>query len=238
MRDFLPCATRRSIFMRARIFGLAALALECSSMLAPTPAVAADYSVMGAQTLAAGRHATYVTVGLPDAELGATFGLNSIADISPRLRLQYGRGTRIGGAGVGVGAALRMKLARARRWTFAALAEPEVSLHLWGNDVPPTTTTGMPALSIAPFAVGLVADREVLPGVRIVAGLKLPVTFYVQPEWVLNVPLIAELGVETELSRSLILLTRVDTGVDFYGPGGLPGSAPYFRVRVGLGWAR
>lgn len=201
-------------------------------------AAAADFSVIGAQTLAQGQKAAYVTVGLPDAEIGLGLGLNSIADVTPRLRLQYGRGTRIGGAGVGVGAAFRMKIARARSWTFAVLAEPEVALHLWGEDIPPTTTVGVPALSMSPFAVGAVADRMVVPGVRVTAGLKVPVTFYLQPEWVMNVPLIAEVGVESEIARNMLLIARIDSGIDFYGPGGLPGTQPYFRVRVGLGWGQ
>lgn len=225
----LPCG-------RTSLLGAVVLAVVAAS--APDVVSATDFSFFGATTLAAGSHAGYVTVGLPDAEIGAVFGLSSIADITPRLRLQYGRSTRVGGFGVAAGTQLRMKFARAARWTFAVVAEPEISVHMWGVDHPPTTTTGVPALALSPFAAGLVADRQVLSGVRLTAGIKVPLTFYLSPEWVMNVPLIAELGVESALAPGMVVLARVDAGADFYGPGGLPGVESYFRVRVGIGWSK
>lgn len=224
---------RNPTFQRslAALFALATLL-----SLTPATAVASDFSYLGATTLKAGQSAGYATVGLPDAEIGLVFGLNSIADATPRLRLQFGRGTRIGGAGVAASAAVRMQVARTNRWTISLVTEPEVSVHLWGNDHPPTSTSGVPALAVTPFSMGVLADREVLPGVRVIAGIKVPVTVYLRPEWVLNVPVIAEVGAESQIADKLTLLARIDTGADFYGPGGLPGSEAYFRVRVGIGW--
>ena len=214
------------------------LFVACVMLLMPMSAFGADYSVFGAETLPAGRYAAYATVGLPDLEVGASFGLNSVADVTPRVRLQYGRGTRIGGGGLALGASLRMKIARTSAWSIALVSQPEVSLHLWGKDHPPTTTTSIPALAISPFAAGVVADRVVLEDVRVTAGIKVPLTFYMRPEWVMNVPLIAEIGVESKVADNILLLARIDTGVDFYGPGGLPGTAAYFRLRAGLAWSK
>jgi len=224
----------------ARIIALLGIPLLCMAVVLVLPAIATanEVSLFGAETLRPGNKAAYVTVGLPDVEIGAAFGLNSTSDVTPRLRLQFGRGTRLGGAGVAVGAQLRMKVARAARWTFALVSEPELSLHLYPNAHPPTTTSGMPSLAISPLAAGVVADRLVLPEVRVIAGLKAPLTFYLQPEWVMNVPLIAELGVEAKVGNNLMVLTRFDAGADFYGPGGVAGTESYFRVRVGVGWVR
>lgn len=221
----------------ALLFAAAAVALAAVAL--PTVAWADnDASLFGASTLAPGSRAAYVTVGLPDIEVGAGFGLNSAADITPRLRLQYGRGTRLGGFGTAVGAQLRMKIARSNNWTIALVSEPELSLHFYGKDNPPTLSTGLPSLAFSPLAAGIVADRLVLSDVRIIAGIKAPLTFYVTPEWVMNVPLIAELGVEAEVADNLKLVTRFDAGADFYGPGGIAGTQSYFRIRVGLGWSR
>lgn len=217
---------------------LSAAVLFAGVFAAPSVASATDFSVFGATTLPAGSFGAYATVGLPDVEFGAVFGLNSIADITPRVRLQFGRSTRLGGFGVAAGTQLRMKIARSSRWTIALVAEPEVSLHLWGTNLPPTTTSGVPAFAVSPFAAGVVADRQILAGVRLTAGLKVPLTFYLRPEWVMNVPLIAEVGVESTLTQGMMVLARVDAGADFYGPGGLPGTESYFRVRVGLGWTK
>ncbi|GEM_PF-2669311 len=197
-----------------------------------------DFSYFGARTLAPGNSAAYVTVGLPDAEFGMTFGLNSVADVTPRARIQYGRGGRVGGIGFGMGTQLRMKVARGGGWTAAIVGEPELAVHMFGEDHPPTTTTGLPSIAFTPLSAGIVADKQVLSDVRLVAGLKVPVTFYLRPEWIVNVPIIAELGVESHIADNVVLLTRFDAGADFYGPGGLPSTHSYFRLRAGIGWGQ
>ncbi len=210
--------------------------------IAPTIASAAapeaDFSYFGGRTLAAGDSAAYVTIGLPDAEFGASFGINSVADVTPRARIQYGHGARVGGVGFGVGTQLRMKVIRGGGWTAAIVAEPELTVHLFGETHPPTMTAGLPSIAFAPLSAGIVADRQLLSDVRVIAGIKVPLTFYLRPEWIVNVPVIAELGVESQISRGVTLIARVDTGADFYGPGGLPGTRSYLRLRAGIGWQR
>ncbi len=215
------------------------LALTAALLLAAGSASANDYSFLGARSLQPGSRTAYATVGIPDLEMGATWGLNSLTDLTPRLRLQFGRGTRVGGGGLAVGAALRMRLARLGGWMLAVVAEPELQLHLFSRDHPPVADAdgeGVQSFGISPVAGGVVVDREILPDVRFIAGLKVPLTFYLAPTWVVNVPLVAELGCEARIADNLYLVTRIDGGVDFYGPGGDPGTALYFRGRLGLGW--
>ena len=215
------------------------LAALATLLLMTGPVSAEDFSFLGARSLQPGSRTAHVTVGIPDLEMGATFGLNSLTDLTPRLRFQFGRGTRVGGGGVAVGAALRMRLARAGGWMLAVVAEPEVQMHLFSRDHPPVSgaaAEGVQSFGISPLAGGSVVDKEILSDVRFIAGLKVPLTFYLAPTWVVNVPLVAELGCEARIADNLYLVTRIDGGVDFYGPGGDPGSALYFRGRLGLGW--
>lgn len=208
-----------------------------SMLLLSVTTSAADFSFLGARSLQPGTQTAYATVGVPDLEMGTTWGLNSLVDVTPRLRLQFGRGTRVGGGGVALGAALRMRLASAGGWLFALVAEPEAQVHLYANDHPPTAgNEDVQAVALSPLAGGIVVDKEILDGVRFVAGLKVPLTFYVSPAFVVNLPVVAELGCEAQIADGLYLVTRIDGGVDFYGPGGAPGSELYFRGRIGLGW--
>jgi len=215
-----------------------ALAIFAALVLSAGTAAANDTSFLGARTLQPGSQTAYATVGIPDLEMGVTWGLNSLSDITPKVRLQFGRGTRVGGGGLALGAALRMRLARMGGWMLAVVAEPEIQMHLFSRGHPPVAEgEAVQSFAISPLAGGIVVDKEVLPGVRFVAGLKVPLTFYVAPTWVVNVPLVAELGCEAKIADNLYLVTRIDGGVDFYGPGGESGSELYFRGRLGLGWA-
>ena len=215
---------------------IACISLACQPLVGGD-ALAADYSFLGARSLQPGSQTFYATVGVPDLELGTTFGLNSLVDLTPRLRLQFGRGTRVGGGGVAIGAAVRMRLASWGGWMVALVAEPEAQVHLYSRDHPPTSgDEDVQSVAISPLAGGLVIDKEIIESVRFVAGVKVPLTFYVSPSWIMNVPLVAELGCEARIANNLYLVTRIDGGVDFYGPGGAPGTELYFRGRIGLGW--
>jgi hypothetical protein len=178
---------------------------------------------------------------VPDVEVGAGFGLNSLVDVTPRARLQFGRGMRMGGIGVTTGVAARMKVARTNGWTLALVAEPEVGFHVGASDHPPGLAgpgQDDKTLSASLFAGGVVADRVVIAGTRLIVGAKVPLTFHLAPAMVMNVPLLVELGMEVAVSKRLFLLARFDGGFDFYGPGGTPGRRPHVRIRVGLGWLR
>lgn len=216
-----------------------AVALLVAAALVPADVHATPVSFLGARTLAPGQQTAYATVGVPDMEFGATWGLNSLTDITPRLRLQFGRGARFGGGGLGLGASIRMHLWQLGGWALALAAEPEVQLHLYSRDHPPVVgEASTQSFAISPLATGLLFDRPINNAVSLTGGVKVPLTFYLAPERVLNVPLIAELGCEVEITRNLYLVTALEGGVDFYGPGGDPGWAPYFRGRIGLGWVR
>ncbi len=224
--------TRRGArrLLAAGMLSLAALALT-------VPARADAASFLGAQTRAPGERAMYATLGIPDAELGATFGLNSLTDVTPRLRLQYGRGTELGGAGLAVGAGVRFQVARLAGWTIALTAEPEVSLHVGARNSP-MVVSGSSANTLA-FGVGVpgvVADRALNHGVRFIAGVRAPITVYALPGWTLNVAVFGQVGAEFLLGDDLVMLALVDVGADLYGPGAATGSALFFRSRVGLGW--
>ncbi len=215
------------------------LALFAALLLSAGTASANDFSFLGARSLQPGSQTAYATVGIPDLELGATWGLNTLTDLTPKMRLQFGRGTRVGGGGLALGAALRVRVARWRGWMLAMVAEPELQMHLFSRGHPPMVTAqdeSVQSFAISPLAGGVVIDREVISDVRFIAGLKVPLTFYLAPTWVVNVPLVAELGCEARIADNLYLVTRIDGGVDFYGPGGATGSELYFRGRLGLGW--
>lgn len=197
-----------------------------------------DVSFFGARTIAEDAAALYATAGLPDVEIGAVYGLSTLADVTPRVRFQYGRGARIGGGGVSLSSAFRMKFAEWQGWTFAVLGTPEVALHLYGVNNPATTKSSPQTFRVTPFAGSLVADRLVLPSLRLILGLEAAVGFFVSPEVVLHTPLAVQLGAELRITERLFLLTRFDTGFDYYSQGSRPGSEIYLRARVGIGWAR
>ena len=197
-----------------------------------------ELSFFGAQTVAEDASALYVTAGVPDVEIGAIYGLSSLADVTPRVRFQYGRGTRIGGGGLSVSSAFRMKFAEWSGWTIAVIGAPEVGLHLYGVDHPPTTKSSPQSFRVTPFAGSLIADRLMLPSLRLILGLEAAIGFFIAPEFVLHTPLVAQIGAELRVTERLFLLARFDTGFDFYSQSGRPSSDVYLRARVGIGWAR
>lgn len=195
-------------------------------------------SWIGAETLAQGESALIVSAGLPDLEVAYLQGISSIADAAGRLRFQYGRGVRIGGGGVTIGATLRLRLAESAGWSIALVSEPELVLHVLGHDHPPTSKVGGTALGLTPLAGGLTISRELAPDVRLAVSVATAVGFFVVPDTVLSVPLTAGIGAEAKLTPTTWLFAKIDSGFDFYGPGGLPGSQAFLRARVGLSWLR
>ena len=195
-------------------------------------------SWIGAETLAQGESAMIVSAGLPDLEVAYPQGISSIADAAGRLRFQYGRGVRIGGGGVTLGATLRLRLAESAGWSIALVSEPEVVLHVLGHDHPPTNNNGATAFGLTPLAGGLTISREIVPDVRLAVSVATAVGFFVTPEMVLSVPLTAGIGAEAKLTPTTWLFAKLDSGFDFYGPGGLPGSQAFLRARLGLSWLR
>ncbi len=191
-------------------------------------------SWIGATTLPEGEQAFAVSAGLPDIEAAWLHGISTVADAALRLRVQYGRGARIGGGGATVGATLRLHLGELGGWQVALRSEPELMLHLLGIDHPPTTTAGGMSLALTPLSGGLTLSREVLPDLRVALSVATAVTLFAVPQAVLSVPLHAGLGVEARLDKNLWLFTKVDTGFDFYGPGGVPGGRTALRAYVGL----
>lgn len=211
----------------------------------PTPAVPQaaanwvdDLSFFGARTIEEDAAALYATAGIPDIEVGVVYGLSTLADVTPRARFQYGRGARIGGGGLSLSSAFRMKFAEWRGWTIAVIGAPEVGLHLFGQDHPPTTKSSTQSFRITPFAGSLVADRLMLPSLRLIVGIEAALGFFVTPEVVLHTPLVVQIGAELRVTDRLFLLARFDTGFDYYSQNSRPSTETYLRARVGLGWAR
>lgn len=230
-----------------RFPSLLAAAVTVTIALGVAPAWAADVvangdeayaappvSVIGAQTLAAGERALVVSAGVPDVEVGMLWGTGSMTDVLARVRLQYGRGVRFGGGGVTIGATLRMRLASFSGWNLALTSDPELMLHLYGDQHPLTNKASTIALGVTPLSGGLVIDRMLLPEVRLCVGVQTGVGFFVAPETVLAVPLTAGIGVESLLGETTWMFARIDTGLDLYGPGGVTGSRAFLRARLGL----
>ncbi len=213
---------------------LAALPARAQLVEANDPFGQPMVSWLGATTLPEGEQAFAVSAGLPDVEAAWLHGISSVADAAVRLRFQYGRGARVGGGGATVGATLRLHLGEFAGWQVALRSEPELMLHILGVDLPPTKTAGGMALALTPLSGGLTLSREVLPDLHVAVSLVTAVTLFAVPEAVLSVPLHAGFGFEGRLDKNLWLFTKVDTGIDFYGPGGVPGTRTALRAYVGL----
>lgn len=228
---------RRSSALVALLFGLVGASAEASAqgaVVADTRFAAPSVSAVGAETLAEGERALLVSAGLPDIEVGMLWGTGSMTDVLARVRFQYGRGVRVAGGGVTVGATLRMMLARFSGWNLALTSDPELSLHLLGRDHPPTNSAGTVAFGVTPLSGGVVLDRMLLPELRLALAVQTGVGFFLAPETVLAVPLTAGLGIESKLTDTTWMFARIDTGLDLYGPGGVPGSQAFLRARLGL----
>jgi hypothetical protein len=227
------------------MFLLLTLGVATAAIAQPAPAVPQaedswvdDLSFFGARTIAEDASALYATAGVPDIEVGVVYGLSTLADVTPRARFQYGRGARIGGGGLSLSSAFRMKFAEWHGWTIAVIGAPEVGLHLYGNDHPPTTKSSPQSFRITPVAGSLVADRLMLPSLRLIVGIEAALGFFVTPEVVLHTPLVIQVGAELRVTNRLFLLARFDTGFDYYSQHSRPTSEAYLRARIGLGWAR
>jgi hypothetical protein len=246
--------SRRSLSLsadlqRVRLFGPAGWL--CVALLAPAlalaePSSAADdavfapppVSVLGALTLPAGEQALTVSAGLPDLEVGWLVGLSSLADVRPRLALQFGRGVRIGGGGTTLGATFRLQLAAFSGWHLALTSDPELTLHFFGVDHPPTADSTSTAFLLTPFSGGLVLDRALHEDVRLVISVQSAVGAFISPETALHVPVIAGVGGEFRLGDAVWLYTKLDSGADLYGLGSAAGSRAYLRARVGISLPR
>ena len=200
-----------------------------------------DLSFFGARTIAQGQTALWLTAGLPDVEIGALYGLSTLADFSPTVRFNYGRGLRIGGGGATATARFRMKFAETHGWTIAVSGEPGLTLHLSAQDHPPTTSAGAQSVVLTPIAGAITADRLLTPSLRLNVGLRAAVGFFLVPESLVHTPIQGQVGVELHVTKDLFLLAQVDLGVDLYSQYSAPvsdASRFFTRVRLGLAWAR
>lgn len=218
----------------ARRLSAACLLAASVGLFAAAPAHAA--AVIGAANFDQGDFALYGSAGLPDLEVGGVIGINSLFDVAPRLRLQYGQATRVGGLGFGLGAALRLRVAGADGWQVAFVSTPDVAVHLDAEDHPPVTKSPSTVLALRPGAPGLVVSRVLGEGLTAAIGLEAPVTVFVQPRVSLMVPLLLTAGVEAALTPQWSLFVHGEVGTAFYGPGGRSDSETLLRLRLGVAW--
>jgi hypothetical protein len=220
--------------MPRRVLRLTPLfALATAWMLGASPAVAAG-TLIGAGTFDAGQSAAYASVGWPDVEVGGVLGLNSLADVSPRLRLSYGQASRPGGFGVAIGSGLRLQVAALEGWRIALLAGPELFTYLNAQDHPPAGPGSQSLMGFTIGAPGVVASRTFGDGVTAALGLHAPLTVHLLPEASLAVPMYVSAGFEAMLLDGLTLFAQAELGSVLYGPGGKPDSEFYPRFRLGL----
>jgi hypothetical protein len=223
------CAAERSPPGAARVV----------STPADTPPSAEGFtgSLVGAELLPRHHTVLYGAMGWPDAIIGVQRGATSAFDWGGRVRLQFGRGLRVGGGGFGLGGNLRLRFARWRGWTFATVAEPELLFHGRPVNHPPLDGDDPNATVALQLGVpSVVADKRLKSDVRLALAAKVPFTIHMVPQAVWQTPVYAEASVEVRLQPRLMLLAQVATGADFYGPGGAGGAAFYAHTRLGLAW--
>jgi hypothetical protein len=189
-------------------------------------------------TLPEGQRSLYVAAGVPDLELGLCLGQNSLVDLTPRLRLLYGRGTRVGGAGTAIGLLARLMIARAGDFTVSLAAEPEFSLHWGARDHPPakggSVTSDTTALSLGVPIV--LAETGLGEQVRLLFGAGMPIQVIMSPRAVLAVSPQGRVAAEVAVNERVAALGGVELGYDLYGPGGDPRGLFLYRAWLGLSW--
>ncbi len=204
-------------------------------------AQAAEPSVWGATPLDQGQWGVWGTLGAPDVEGGARFGLSSVADVGARLRLSGGTGATMGGFGVTMSGLTRLRLARLGDWEVALQAEPGLNIHGSAQHwAPLVKAKADKAANLVALDLGLpavTASTWLTPSLLLAVGLAAPLRVYVLPEATLEVPVLLQVATEAKVSGHWSALAGGELGGNFYGPGAGAATADWsWRLRLGLGW--
>jgi hypothetical protein len=132
----------------------------------------AHYSLLGAQTVAAGSDVISAEAGWPGVSFGFTHGLNATQDVGVKFDLLYGvesisQGTQFG---IGLRAPFRMMLAKKDKISFLVHADPGIKLYTYS-----------PAWFGLQLPVGVTAAYDVNPNLLVSFGVELPLTLFVTP---------------------------------------------------------
>jgi hypothetical protein len=140
---------------------------------APDTSSSTHYSLLGAQTVAAGNDVVSAEAGWPGISFGLTHGLTSTSDIGAKFDLLYGVesqsswGTQFG---IGLRAPYRLMLGKKDKLSFLVHADPGIKLYTF-----PKTWFGFQV------PVGLTASYDINPQLLVAFGVEMPLTLYVTP---------------------------------------------------------
>lgn len=224
----------RTLWLAAGSLLLAAAA--SSALAAPAP------RVVGARTFDAGAMGLWVSAGVPDVELGARWGVSSVADLGPRLRLSYGTGSHLGGFGSSAALVARLRLAALAGWDVALTAEPGAFVHAGVDDWAPLAKAGKRGATTALLGVdlgvpGLVASTQLAGDWLAAVTLAAPVQIHLSPEPTVAWQVLARLQALKAVDRHWSALAGGEWGTAFYGPGaGAAAAEPLWRLYVGVSW--
>lgn len=213
-----------------------AMCLLAAACTVAWPRSASAGSFVGAETFDQGERASYVTVGVPEAEFGHVIGLTSLADVTARARLTWAQSTRVGGLGLGLGTDWRMRFAAIGGWQIAAVGRPDLAIHMGARDHPPVTapnTSNTVALGLG--NPGLVAGWNGALPLQVSVGVHAPIAVFVAPQVSLAVPVYLALGAQATFA-GVVPLAEVDLGTTFYRMGGRRDEEVFVRLRLGVGW--
>ena len=109
---------------------LAGLLLAATPAAAQTPGRAADWSVIGGETVAPGRDVVYGAFGWPDATFGYTHGMSRDFDLGFKLQLIYGvENTTDTQFGMAFAVPLRWTVARQRNVSVLFHVDPGIRFY-------------------------------------------------------------------------------------------------------------
>lgn len=217
---------------------IAAFALAICTAL---PAQATPASVIGARPFDREQMGLWATIGAPDVELGARWGVSSVWDAGARLRLSYGTGSQLGGFGSSAAALLRLRIASWAGWQVALAAEPGVFVHAGVQDWTPLAKAGKSGnsalLGIDLGVPSLVASTELADQAVLSFAVAAPAFVYLGPEPTLAWQVLTRAQVQLPVAPHWSVLGGGEVGTAFYGPGaGSPSADPLWRLSLGVSW--
>ncbi len=226
-------APRRSEFRNWAVI----LCICVAPLLVAAPAQAAGQhgELQGAQPLDQDERALFAAVGVPDIRLGLGYGLTSLVDIAPQIRLAYGQATRLGSFGAGVGCGYRFRFATLDGWHFALVGRPEITAMGGVTDFPPSPGGTTKVFGLDLGVPGLVASQEILPKTWVSFSLRVPVSWYLLPSSAVAVPVLLGFGGELGIGDHWRFTAKIEGGsVMYYGKN--QSSELSAAAWVGLGW--
>ncbi len=194
--------SRRSLFVAALALGFAAWGAQA------TPATAANWSGIGADTAPVGHPLLRVGVGWPDLDVTYHYAVSKDFDVAPRFRLGWGvpyfhHGT-LNGIDNGLGIEARYRLVHNGRFSATLRGQFGILLFYTMFD---KFTFGLY------FGPNLVLQYALKPNVHLIGGLDVPVHLaFAEGGTGALVPILFPLGIEFFPSKQVSLYGLLELG--------------------------